>query len=264
MQTLPAHLLFGYIVFITPWLGRWKYQQLKAKLAAGVAGAKITAYRRGVLSQWLRVALVLGIARIDPGFRAAIQVLKPGYEPSALTFLSAFLLMIGFSAAWFRYRGNRQFERLRKSAGAIMPSTAPEQAWFAAISIGAGISEELVFRAFLLCYLGTWLPALGPYGVLAVSSAIFGLNHLYQGYLGVLGTTIVGFVLGLFYYQFGGLLVPTVAHALLDLRIILILTPQRMQALARDAVTLPVQGGYLGEASQIARNTMQDGLPTGV
>jgi uncharacterized protein len=264
MQMLLAHLLFGYIVFVTPWLGRWKYRQLKEKLAAGVTGAKLEAYRPSVLNQILRVAIVFAIAHIDPTYRGAVQMLRPGYESSALTFLAVFTLAIGLSAAWFRYRGNRQFERLRKVAGAIMPSTAPEQAWFAAISIGAGISEEFVFRAFLLCYLGTWLPALGFYGVLAVSSVIFGLNHLYQGYLGVLGTTIVGLALGLFYYQFGGLLVPMVAHALLDLRIILILTPQRMQALAQDAAPARVQGGYLGEASQIARNTMHDGLPTGV
>jgi uncharacterized protein len=235
MQTFLAHLLFAYITFVTPWLGRWKYQQLKAQLAAGVTDAKIKAYRRGVLGQWLRVALVLVVAWVDPAYREAIQLLVPGYESSALTFLATFLLAIGLSAAWFRYRGNRQFERLQKGAGAILPSSGPEQAWFAAISIGAGISEELSFRAFLLFYLGTWLPALGQWGALAVSAAIFGLNHLYQGYRGVLGTTLFGFVMGLFYYQFGGLLVPMFAHALVDLRIILILTPERMRALAQDA-----------------------------
>jgi CAAX protease family protein len=235
MKTLPAHLLFGYIVFITPWLGRWKYRQLKEKLAAGVAGAKIEAYRRSVLNQILRVTIVFAIAHIDPAFSGTVQMLRPGYESSAVAFLAVFTLAIGLSAAWFRYHGNRQFERLRKTAGAILPWTPSEHSWFAAIGVGAGISEELVFRAFLFCYLGRLMPLLGPYGVLAASSLIFGVNHLYQGSRGVLGTTIVGLVLGLLYYQYEGLLVPMVVHALLDLRIILILTPQRMQALAQDA-----------------------------
>jgi membrane protease YdiL (CAAX protease family) len=264
MRTLLAHLLVGYIVFVTPWLGRWKYRQLKTKLAAGIADAKIKADRQGVLSQWLRVALVLGIAGVDARYRAAIQLLKPGYASAALPFLITFVPMIGLSTVWFRHQGDRQFERIRKTAGTILPCTAPEKAWFAGISVGAGVSEELVFRAFLLCYLKTWLPALGLYGALAVSSVIFGLNHLYQGYRGVLGTTMIGVVLGLLYYQFGGLLVPMVVHALIDLRIILILTPQRMQTLARDAVPVQPQDGYVAQPAQIVRNTMHDGLPTGV
>jgi membrane protease YdiL (CAAX protease family) len=234
MQMLLAHLLFGYIVFVTPWLGRWKYRQLKEKLAAGVTGAKLEAYRRSVLNQILRVAIVFAIAHIDPAYRETVKLLRPGYESFVATFLVAFTFTILLSAAWFRYRGNRQFEKLRKVAGAILPSTTPECSWFAAVGIGAGISEEFVFRGFLLCYLGRLVPGLRPEEALALGALIFGMNHLYQGYGGVLATTIMGALFGMLYYQSGGLLLPMVVHALVDLRIILILTPQRMLALARD------------------------------
>lgn len=81
-------------------------------------------------------------------------------------------------------------------------------------------------------YFRRFFPGLGPEVILALSSLIFGLNHLYQGYRGVLGTTLVGVLLGMLYYQFGGLLVPMVVHALIDLRIIFILTPERLRTLA--------------------------------
>jgi len=77
-----------------------------------------------------------------------------------------------------------------------------------------GVYEELFARGLLLarCRLllgGTWAPVL-------VSSLLFGLGHLYQGWVGVAQTTLIGIVLALAVLRWGSLWPAILAHALLD------------------------------------------------
>lgn len=117
MSLILAHLLFAYITLATPWAGRWFYLKLKRDIAAGVPDAKLRAYRRSVCTQWLRVFLVLGIAFADPDFSSILQPVRPGSESMAWSFVVFFVVAMAMSALWYRYHGNRQFERLRQMAG---------------------------------------------------------------------------------------------------------------------------------------------------
>jgi membrane protease YdiL (CAAX protease family) len=58
---------------------------------------------------------------------------------------------------------------------------------------------------------------------LLISSVIFGLNHLYEGIHGVVGSALAGFLFGLLFLLGGNLLLPIVVHALVDLRALVIL-----------------------------------------
>ena len=122
-------------------------------------------------------------------------------------------------------------KRLQKSISAIIPTTSSERLWFAAIGFNAGISEELVFRGFLLYYLSTFAPNLGATWMLVISSAIFGFCHLYQGIRGVLITAFLGYGFAMLYLGSGTLLVPMIVHALVDIRLLFILTAKRLQSL---------------------------------
>jgi membrane protease YdiL (CAAX protease family) len=64
-----------------------------------------------------------------------------------------------------------------------------------------------------------------------VSSAIFGFCHIYQGWVGIVGTGVLGAVLMWMYLSTESLLLPIVIHALIDLRILAIFTPGRMRSL---------------------------------
>lgn len=86
-----------------------------------------------------------------------------------------------------------------------------ELAW---VALGAGISEELLFRAVLQTWLDQWGPMVG----LGVSNLLFGLAHavtpLYIVLAGLLGVYLGAL------FQFAGdgnLAPPTLAHALYDL-----------------------------------------------
>jgi len=78
-----------------------------------------------------------------------------------------------------------------------------------------GVYEEVFARGLLLSrcralFGGAWLPVLA-------SSLLFGLGHLYQGWLGVAQTTLIGLVLAVFTLRWRTLWPAIVAHALLDI-----------------------------------------------
>jgi len=120
----------------------------------------------------------------------------------------------------------------------MLPRNKQELRLGAAMSINAGIFEELVFR------LG--LPALvfGASGsVLAAiifSVLLFGALHLYQGPAGVIGTGIVGAVMMALYAVTGSIAVPIVLHALFDLRSLVLIPVTVMGVHKVDGMLQPV------------------------
>ena len=54
------------------------------------------------------------------------------------------------------------------------------------------------------------------WGVVAVSSLLFGAAHMYQGLVGVMATTVLGAVFSVMYLSTGSLLLPMLLHALIN------------------------------------------------
>lgn len=87
-----------------------------------------------------------------------------------------------------------------------------------ALSLAAGVGEELLFRGWLQ----GWLESLfqdwgetGSYIAIAIAALFFGLAHpLSKGYIVL--ATLLGFALGLSFYWSRNLFVPIVAHAAYD------------------------------------------------
>lgn len=100
--------------------------------------------------------------------------------------------------------------------GALLPRNRRELIYAAALSVNAGVVEELLFRLAV--------PALlfGAFGnapvAVAVSVLLFGALHLYQGLPGIIGAALIGSLLMGLYLATGTILVPIIAHALIDLR----------------------------------------------
>jgi len=87
-------------------------------------------------------------------------------------------------------------------------------ALFVVLSLTAGICEEFLFRGFVMAALfraglDTWLVAV-------LSSAMFGLAHLYQGKGGSLGTGILGALFALVRIIYNNLVPAMVWHSALD------------------------------------------------
>jgi membrane protease YdiL (CAAX protease family) len=107
----------------------------------------------------------------------------------------------------------------------ILPVTPEERAWFALVSVTAGICEEILYRGFLIRYLSNGPWHAGLWIALAIASISFGLAHGYQGLSGMIGTAVVGAVMAVLFVASGSLWLPMVLHAIIDLRILLLLRP---------------------------------------
>jgi len=104
---------------------------------------------------------------------------------------------------------------------AILPRNRKELPYGAALSINAGVVEELLFRlampAVIFGFTGNVIVAV------VVSVVIFGVLHAYQGLAGVIGTMIIGMVFMALYLVSQNILVPIVVHALVDLRSLVVI-----------------------------------------
>ena len=74
----------------------------------------------------------------------------------------------------------------------VLPHTPGELKLFLALSVAAGVGEEIVFRGYLLAYFDGLV---GPAGAVLASTLLFGWGHLYQGATGIFRTGIVGLLL---------------------------------------------------------------------
>jgi membrane protease YdiL (CAAX protease family) len=95
----------------------------------------------------------------------------------------------------------------------VLPHTAAELYWFFGVALTAGICEEVLYRGYVMAVAA---PFVTVYGAIAVSAAIFGLGHFYQGLRGVAATAAIGAFLGAFYFFSGSLLWPILLHVLID------------------------------------------------
>jgi membrane protease YdiL (CAAX protease family) len=104
---------------------------------------------------------------------------------------------------------------------ALLPRNRPELGWGAALSVNAGIVEEGLFRLALPALL---VIATGePISAFLLAALVFGALHAYQGWLGVVATTVVGLLFTLLYVVSGSIVLAMLVHALFDLRTLVVI-----------------------------------------
>jgi len=235
MTVILMHTLAVYAVVLAPPLNVVWYRQARRRVESGDPLAKVKLYRWIVIEQVISTAIALAWWRSAGVPGSAIGLGAPRswiWNTIALVALSGWLL---WQAARLRPKAEKIRAKLKDSLGTLMPDTPSDRSWFGAVSIGAGISEELVFRGFLIYYLGVCLPHTNLAERVLLTSLSFGLGHIYQGWRYAISTGIVGLILAGFYVASGSLLLPTVLHAIVDYRLLLILPPAAAQAAPAEA-----------------------------
>ncbi|UPO89748.1 CPBP family glutamic-type intramembrane protease [Niallia sp. Man26] len=100
---------------------------------------------------------------------------------------------------------------------AIMPVSKKEKKLWNYVSFTAGVTEEIIYRGFLLFAFSYLFPSLSIWFVAIFASLLFGLAHTYQGLLsGVLRTAIVGLVFSILYAGLGSIIPLIILHFLID------------------------------------------------
>ena len=149
---------------------------------------------------------------------------ESGSEASAgtLPFMIGVAIGVGLLAGIQYFRLRRVVRAISADIEPLLPRNARERLAAIPLSLNAGFSEELFFR-LALPLLVTQVSGSATIGF-ATAVAAFGLAHAYQGWKGVVGTTLIGAVFTLHYLQHGSLLWLMAAHAAIDL-IALIVRP---------------------------------------
>jgi len=212
-------ILFLLLVVSYPFWERYEIGTLKGSTEPD---ARVKSYRRTILYQWGVTLILLLLV----GFRtlARSPAVLPGVPALTSGFLVAVLpgLLIGLLAPVLLAQWNpalrKKLEASFTGIAYYLPRTGRERALFALVCVTAGVCEEIIFRGWIIRYLAALPFGLTLWGSLGLSSALFGLVHLYQGWRGVALTAVLGGMLGLLFLVTGNLVVPIILHVLIDLR----------------------------------------------
>jgi membrane protease YdiL (CAAX protease family) len=213
------HVLVALTLLVDPLVAIWAYRRLTASLAAGDLRARIRSYRWTIGLQFTGAALVLVLWMVLR--RPLERLVSVAWLPEGWWTVVAWGVVLLACAALIgqvvAIRGNETgLSTLRKqmsSVEGILPHTAVELKLFFALSLAAGVGEEIVFRGYLMAYFDSLV---GPAGAVLASSLIFGLGHAYQGVAGIVKTGVAGLLFAGVYVATGSLLAPMLLHAVTD------------------------------------------------
>jgi membrane protease YdiL (CAAX protease family) len=208
----------------------WDHFETRALKTSTNPRRKILSYQRILLILWT-AAIVAWIPLRSSVFFTWPAVRQTTQQKIGTSF--AWGVAIAFALGsllqvFLTHRGAKLREktlRAFKALAFILPATREERAWFAMVSITAGICEEVLYRGFLIRYLSEAPWHAGIWIAVAIASVSFGLGHGYQGLSGIIGTGLLGAVMALIFLATGSLWLPMALHAMIDLRVLLLLRP---------------------------------------
>jgi uncharacterized protein len=220
-----ATLVVVAMVVVLPIRGHRRYRALQA--AGGDRALRAALMRRSTVTKWALVAVVVVV---DVLARSAGWVIWWG--PDALVFGGILLVGVVIGGVRLRMvvRSPRRRPKLFRAArpfASLLPITPAERRQFVLVAVTAGVTEEVLYRAFLIAYLHWLWPAGSALVVCVVAGVAFGAVHAYQGWRSVVLLSVLGTILGAVYLV-AGLVVVIFVHTLLDLRLLLI--PPEMAA----------------------------------
>jgi CAAX protease family protein len=213
----PDHVLVALSVVgsIVHW--RWAYPRAVRQMAAGEPGARLRLYRYIIAVTWagtLAVAAVW-IAQRRPWVLLRIGIGNPWRFVAGLAVAAAYIALAALQRRAILARPDtlERFARTFGTATPLMPTSAAERRGFRAVSITAGICEELFYRGFMIWYVGAFA---GPIVAILLSSLAFGFDHVYLGRTYIVRTGIGGLAFSLLVLLSGSLLPAVLVHIVAD------------------------------------------------
>jgi membrane protease YdiL (CAAX protease family) len=213
------HIFVLLLFVVQPIHGAIAYRRYVARVKSGEKSDPARLYLQTLTLEWVALAVLasawylLGRPIADLGF------VPPGGNgfwigAAVLVLATGFLIY-----SWRRSITVKQEEKDKQieSLGDLvyfLPRTERDYRHFVAVSITAGIVEEILYRGFAFWYLAQIMPI---WAVILVSSIAFGIGHSYQGVGGMIRVSLIGLAFGIFYVATGSIWLPMLAHAILDI-----------------------------------------------
>lgn len=215
---LPAFAI-AFLLLAGPFRDRTWKARIKA---GGEPDIRVKLFRETMLWLWLTVLVSLagwllsGRTLTELGFDATHGSWRGGLAWGAAGAALAYMIWTVIEAALSR-KARASIRRQIDGIGGldlIRAQTPAEHNGFAALSVTAGITEEIVFRGVLIGALALVMP-LWAAGVLSI--VLFTLGHLYQGPSGMVRVFMVAVVLTAIFLVGGSLWPVIILHIAMDL-----------------------------------------------
>lgn len=218
LDPLAIGLLF-LIAVVLPWTGVWEYRRLVRWNADKLPDARVCHYNWIAASEWISAAVFLfwwfwaghpesplGLVPRPSGWQwLAVAV---GFVLSAL-FVLQMVSVTRSPKSLADMRGKLQ-------QADMVPTNSREQRAFDRLSVTAGVCEEILYRGLALAILSE---AIGTWPAVFVTSALFGLAHIYQGPFGFVKTAAVGLAFALLTVFSGSLFTAIIVHIIMDVTV---------------------------------------------
>lgn len=98
----------------------------------------------------------------------------------------------------------------------ILPVSKKDKKVWTYVSLTAGVTEEIIYRGFLMFAISSLFPDLSIWVVMIIAAILFGLAHTYQGIGNVIRTTIFGLFFCVLYVGLGSIIPLIIFHFLVD------------------------------------------------
>jgi membrane protease YdiL (CAAX protease family) len=210
-------LIFLFLGIVVPWRGAVRLKKLLA-LPSVSTKEKLVLYGSTIAGQWVITGLVAWRALARGLSPSALGSGKVGGVSAVLGSL-ALALVVG-ALHWLNLRRvgkspGRAAELMRALAGRILPVHPVERFPYFALAVTAGVCEEFLYRGFAMGALAR--VGLPVWAVVILTAVLFGLAHAYQGRSGILGTFVMGILLGVVRLAYDSIVPVIMMHAAMDL-----------------------------------------------
>jgi uncharacterized protein len=209
-------LIFLVLGALLPLRGRMRLKKLMGIPQIGVR-ERLSLYRSTIAFQWAATAVVAWRAWARGLTLEAMGLVIHGRWRILLAAVVGALTLGGLQWLNLRRMGRspgKTREFMRMLAERILPQAPGELPSFLALAATAGLCEEFLYRGFVMAALSR--AGLPVWGVVLLSSVLFGLAHLYQGRGGLVSTLAIGTVFGMARIAYDGLVPVMVWHFAVD------------------------------------------------
>ena len=203
------HLLVLIFAVVAPYHGWRNYPKFLEMLKQDPVATRHGVYLGNIVALWGITLLVLGA-----WFYADRPIANLGLTPAtglpALISLTVVIFIIGIAIVFYRTVMRLDKKYNWTFVPELLPRSKPELRLFLLLSVTAGITEEILFRGYLIWYLNQF----GSIAFAVIgSSIIFAIAHAYQGVKAIVVIFPIGLLFAFLYIYSGSLLPPMLLHA---------------------------------------------------
>ena len=216
--TVDGWLLTGTLAVLLPLLGYVLYRRLHLAPYPTPTRSKMGIYSLTASTEWILVLITIVVSRRHGLSPADLGLTIPSTAVTLVTTCAGLLALTALTAANTREIARATLDELEgavRRARRFVPVGHVETTAFIGVALTAGFCEELLYRGWLVSFLGAGLGSI--WAGVGAGGVVFGLAHGYQGRKGILATGILGIIFGALFAAVRSLVPGMLLHAGIDI-----------------------------------------------